>query len=246
MIRIPELLVEKLRAATHVTVLTGAGVSAESGVPTFRGEHGLWKSHRPEDLATPLAFRRDPVLVQDWYRHRRALVQACAPNPGHQALARLETLVPHFTLVTQNVDSLHEQAGSAHVLHLHGSIAQSYCADCGKDADLDAGTSLPVFCLACGGLVRPGVVWFGENLPHDTLEQAENAAAQADVLLSIGTSGVVYPAAALPLIAREHGAFVAEINPERSAIAHQLHLWIGAPAGEALPALVTHLEADHA
>ncbi len=241
-----QTLIDKLRAARHVLVFTGAGVSAESGVPTFRGADGWWKTHRPESLATPDAFRRDPVLVQDWYRHRRKGLAACAPNPAHTAIAHLASLVPHLTLVTQNVDDLHERAGNSGVLHLHGRIRHSYCADCHAPADLDAGDALPIRCDACGGLVRPAVVWFGESLPGDVFREAEAAAQRADVVLCVGTSGIVYPAAALPLLAVECGAYGAEINPEKSALASAMDVWIGEAAGVALPRIVDLVEHTHA
>lgn len=244
---IPDALLHRLAAARAVAVLTGAGVSAESGVPTSRGAGGFYEGHRPEDLASPEGFRPDPVLVQRWYRHRRRLVREVAPNPAHHALVRLAALVPRFTLVTQNVDGLHERAGSPHVLRLHGALMESRCATCARSADLDAGPddALPVRCT-CGGLVRPGVVWFGEALLVDVLEAAEQAATTCDVFLSVGTSGLVYPAAALPGMARAAGAFVAEVNPEPSVLAPHLDAVLAGPAGVVLPALVAALETHRA
>ncbi|ARA95092.1 MAG: NAD-dependent deacylase [Bacteroidetes bacterium] len=239
-----QILVDRLAAARHVAVLTGAGISAESGVPTFRDPDGLWARFRPEELANVEAFLRNPALVQGWYAHRRRLAQEVAPNPGHRALARLEELVPAFTLVTQNVDDLHQRAGSRAVVELHGNLTRSYCIDCRRPAaDAEAGPAHgreegPVRCPACGGLIRPDVVWFGEPLPAEALERATEAAATCDVFLSIGTSAVVYPAAGLPLLAVEHGAYVAEVNVERSAIAAHVHEVVLGPAGTVLPALV--------
>ncbi|HLT46122.1 MAG TPA: NAD-dependent deacylase [Rubricoccaceae bacterium] len=244
-----ETLVRRLAAAERVAVLTGAGISAESGVPTFRDPDGLWQRFRPEELANVEAFLKNPVLVQGWYAHRRAVVEEVAPNAGHEALAELERLVAgrggDFLLATQNVDGLHRRAGSARVVELHGSLARTYCIECGREAGeaeltgFDAGE--PARCPACGGLLRPDVVWFGEMLPEGAMETAAEAAARADVFLSVGTSAVVYPAAGLPLIAKEAGAYVAEVNPERSDIAWRLDEHVRGKAGEVLPALVARV-----
>ena len=223
-------------------MLTGAGISAESGVPTFRDPGGLWQRFRPEELANIDAFLRNPTLVQGWYAHRRKIVEEVAPNPGHDALAALERLVPAFLLATQNVDGLHQRAGSERVVELHGAITRSYCVDCGEpatDGDLGAVESgLEARCAGCGGLLRPDVTWFGEMLPEGAMEAAAEAAATADVFLSVGTSAVVYPAAGLPLVAKDSGAYVAEVNVERSAIAHELDEVVTGRSGEVLPALV--------
>ena len=194
---------EWLRKARRVAVLTGAGVSAESGVPTFRGKEGLWKHYRPEDLATAEAFSRDPRLVWHWYNWRRGLIARARPNPGHYALADIENRSPEFTLITQNVDDLHEQAGSRNVLKLHGDIWQVRCLACDREwIDTRPSISeLPPHC-GCGGLLRPGVVWFGEELPPGAWDRAEKAAREADLLFVIGTSALVYPAAGLVRVAR--------------------------------------------
>ena len=237
-----ETLVERLARAERVAVLTGAGISAESGVPTFRDPGGLWQRFKPEELANIDAFLRNPALVQGWYAHRRKVVEDVAPNPGHDALAALERLVPEFLLATQNVDGLHQRAGSERVVELHGAITRSYCVDCGETADDDdlgaIGRGLEARCAGCGGLLRPDVTWFGEMLPEGAMEAAAEAAASADVFLSVGTSAVVYPAAGLPLVAKEAGAYVAEVNVERSAIAHELDEVVLGRSGEVLPALV--------
>ncbi|MEM1043459.1 MAG: NAD-dependent deacylase [Bacteroidota bacterium] len=237
-----DTLVERLARAERVAVLTGAGISAESGVPTFRDPGGLWQQFRPEELANIDAFLANPVLVQGWYAHRRAVVEEVQPNPGHTALAELERMVPHFLLATQNVDDLHRRAGTERIVELHGNLTRSYCADCGTPAtrgDLAAiEDGAEARCRVCGGLLRPDVVWFGERLPEGAMERAAEAAAQADVFLSLGTSAVVYPAASLPLIAREAGAYVAEVNVEPSAIAGEMSEVVLGPSGEVLPALV--------
>ncbi|MEM6553398.1 MAG: NAD-dependent deacylase [Planctomycetota bacterium] len=242
-------LLEALRDAQHLFILTGAGTSAESNLPTFRdpGPHrGLWDNHRPEDLASPDAFADHPARVQSWYAHRRRAALAAQPNPAHHAIAQLAERVPTLTLVTQNVDGLHQRAGSKDVLELHGSLHRWHCPNTGEpvdDATLNAHLpqtpdNPPLRSPSGTGYVRPGVVWFGEGLPTDVLAEAEAKARTADVALSIGTSALVYPAAALPLLAKHAGAFTAEINPQPSAIAHQLDATITKPAGVALPALL--------
>lgn len=250
-----ETLVDRLATARRVAVLTGAGISAESGVPTFRDPGGLWQRFRPEELASVDAFLRNPVLVQGWYAHRRRLMEEVVPNAGHAALAELEALVTArprgaFLLATQNVDGLHRRAGSRNVVELHGTITRSYCIDCAKDATDDELAVLAeereARCSGCGGLLRPAVTWFGELLPAGALEAAAEAAAQADVFLSVGTSAVVYPAASLPLIAAEAGAYTAEVNPERSAIADALDEVVLGRAGQVLPALVAAVRAREA
>jgi NAD-dependent deacetylase len=229
----------RLRVAQHVCVLTGAGVSAESGVPTFRSAGGLWAQYDPTELATERAFRRDPDLVWGWYSWRRTLIAGVEPNPGHRALAAFPDVFSRFSLITQNVDNLHRRAGSAEVHELHGNIEHSRCIDCGKayHEDLAPPTETALPC-DCGGFIRPGVVWFGESLPEDELRFAQAAAADCDVFISVGTSGLVYPAADLPRIARRAGAYTVEINPEPSVLAPQLDEQIPLPSGQALPAIL--------
>jgi NAD-dependent deacetylase len=232
-------LADRLRRAGRLTAVTGAGVSAASGVPTFRGPDGLWKSHRPEDLATPEAFARDPRLVWEWYDWRRTLIAKCRPNAAHDVLARWSGTIG-FTLVTQNVDGLHELAGTNHVVRFHGSIWELRCATgCGAPPWEDRTApfaDLPPACPRCGGIARPGVVWFGEPIDRDVLARAE-AATRCDVLLSIGTSSVVYPAAGLVHAAHARGAFVAEINPVATEVTAELDLAVDMAAEVALPRL---------
>jgi NAD-dependent deacetylase len=225
-----------LRAASSVVVLTGAGISAESGVPTFRGQGGLWKKFRAEDLATPEAFARDPRLVWEWYDSRRAALAQVAPNAGHRALAELEARKPRFTLVTQNVDGLHDRAGSRNVLKLHGDIWTLRCLKCGSERR-DERTPLPELPprCECGGMLRPGVVWFGERLPPDAWERAQKATREAAVLLVVGTSATVYPAASLIPLARSAGARVIECNVEETPFSSGLDLSVRGRAGELLP-----------
>ena len=225
-----------VRSARRITVLTGAGISAESGVPTFRGAGGLWRDFRAEDLATPEAFSRDPVLVWEWYDWRRQLIAKAEPNAGHRALVKLGD---RATIVTQNVDGLHERAGSTNVLRVHGSIWHVRCLRCGVETE-DLRVPLPQFppLCPCGGTLRPGVVWFGEGLPPAVWDNAEKAARNADLLLVVGTSAVVYPAASLVPLARRAGAKVVEINPGETPISATVDFSFRGAAGEVLPELI--------
>ncbi len=235
----PRELLSYLRSAERVTVLTGAGVSAESGVPTFRdAQSGLWAHYDPRELATPEAFRRNPALVWDWYAYRRHLVTAARPNPAHYALAALEARFPTFALVTQNIDNLHREAGSQNVIELHGNILKVRCFECGDFAKTWGEDEKPPRCEHCGGLLRPDVVWFGEALPREALKAALRATETCQVFFSIGTSGVVEPAASLPFLAKSQGAVVVEINLERTPLSEHADYAFYGPAGEILPALV--------
>jgi NAD-dependent deacetylase len=221
-------------------VLTGAGISAESGVETFRGSNGSWSKLKPEELANFDAFMRNPELVWEWYNYRKTLIHDVKPNPGHYALARMQELVSDFTLVTQNIDNLHIRAGSKNVLELHGNIERSYCIDCGKfaaDVEVSSENKVP-HCPTCNGIIRPDIVWFGEMLPEGVFEAAAEAANRCELFLTVGTSAVVYPAASLPLIARKNGAYIVEINMERTEISHNVHETLLGKAGEILPQLV--------
>ena len=230
---------EWLKQARSVAVLTGAGVSAESGVPTFRGADGLWKRHRAERLATPEAFASDPKLVWEWYDWRRSVLSGVKPNAGHYALAELEKRTPNFTLITQNVDGLHELAGSLNVLRVHGSIWMLRCLECGREQE-DRRTPLPEIPprCACGGMLRPGVVWFGEALPAAVWRAAETAARSCDLLLVIGTSALVYPAAGLAHLAKSSGARVVEINVAETPLSREIDEFLLGPSGELLPQLI--------
>jgi NAD-dependent protein deacetylase/lipoamidase len=216
---IPEDLLQILRSANEVVALTGAGISAESGIPTFRGEDGLWSKLKPEELADFDAFLKNPQLVSEWYEHRRQITRISRPNPAHLALVEMEQLFRRFTVVTQNVDDLHRRAGSRNVAELHGNIDHNYCIRCGKrydGADFDALESF--HCPVCGGLIRPDIVWFGEMLPQDQWEMAESAAADAEVMFVVGTSSVVFPAAELPMTVRRGGGKIVEINIEQTPL----------------------------
>ncbi len=229
-----------LAQAARWFVLTGAGISAESGIPTFRGAGGLWEGARPEVLASAEGFRRDPALVWRWYRWRRGIVLDAAPNAGHGALAALERRVRAFCLATQNVDGLHRRAGSREVLELHGSILRARCFEgCGARTDEDPAREVPL--CRCGAPLRPDVVWFGEALPEEIIERAFREAERCEACLVVGTSGVVHPAAALPLVARRASAAVIEINPEDTPLSAACDATLRGPAAEILPALVRML-----
>jgi NAD-dependent deacetylase len=226
-----------------VCVLTGAGISAESGVPTFRdAQTGLWARYKPEDLATPEAFERDPRRIWEWYEWRRDLVRTAEPNPGHQALAELQRRFPRFTLVTQNVDGLHQRAGNTDVIEYHGNILRDRCSAEGVVAGRSPAsiTGLPE-CARCGELLRPDVVWFGEAIPRNELLIADAAAADCDVFIAIGTAAVVYPAAGLAERARHAGAKIVELNSERTALSGAADIVVQGAAGVLLPQLLRAL-----
>jgi NAD-dependent deacetylase len=236
---------ERIASVRSIAVLTGAGISADSGVPTFRGATGLWRTYRAEELATPDAFARDPRLVWEWYDWRRALIAAARPNAGHDALAALERYGERrhsrFTLMTQNVDGLHAEAGSRSLLELHGNIWKLRCTACGA-VSTDRRVPLPLTpelpnCVPCGGLLRPHIVWFGESLDPTIMRSAIDAATSCELLLVIGTSGVVQPAASLVSMAREAGAWIVEVNPEQSTNS-AVHCWVAGRAAEIMPRLV--------
>ena len=233
-------LARQIQSSTRITVLTGAGVSAASGVPTFRGKEGLWKNFSPDQLATEQAFRRDPRLVWEWYNWRRELVSRCQPNAAHQVLAAWSKRFPGFTVITQNVDGLHERAGTQNVIRYHGSIWEVTCWNRCKSSpprwwdDTVPFTTIPPVCQNCGGLVRPGVVWFGESI-DPAIAARSLEAAQCDLFLTVGTSAVVYPAAGLTFEAKDHGAFTVEINPEATPASSEVDLAIQGPAEAVLP-----------
>jgi len=266
---LPANVVTALREAGHIVVFTGAGVSAESGIPTFRDAlTGLWARFDAMALATPEAFMADPALVWGWYEWRRLAARRALPNPAHRAIAelawRLGERGARLTLVTQNVDDLHERAGSPAVLHLHGGLHQPRCFDCAQPftppaeaaavADRSAPTGWsaqtleadgqrlePPPCPACGGLIRPGVVWFGESLPTDALSAAFDAAERCDLLISVGTSGVVEPAASIPRVAAQAGAWVLHVNPQPVPARGHRTVQLSGAAGEVLPRLVAQV-----
>ena len=235
------MLVNALRDARHVCILTGAGVSAESGVPTFRdAQEGLWAQYEPQDLATPEAFLADPALIWRWYRWRRKIVADAKPNPGHYAIARLAELIPRVTLITQNVDSLHQCAGSTDVIEFHGNLFEDRCFADGTLVAGDDSLDVPM-CPDCGGKLRPGVVWFGEAIPDTALNESCASASDCDVFLSVGTSSLVYPAAGLADLARDNGATLVEINPNSTMNAVDFDFALAGKSGVVLPELVESL-----
>ena len=240
-IDLPSDLVDRLRRAKRIVAFTGAGISAESGLSTFRDtQTGLWAKYRPEDLATPQAFQRNPRMVWEWYEWRRGFVANAEPNPAHHALAQIEAKRPGFFLATQNVDGLHARAGSRSLVELHGNIRRTICFNHRHLAERwDPVDEPPPLCPRCGSMLRPDVVWFGETLPEEALRRAQEAAAQCDLFLSIGTSTLVYPAAELPFIAGSNGATVIEINPDFTPLSKLASFVLREKAGTALPAIAS-------
>ena len=236
-------LIQRLKNANHVAVLTGAGVSAESGVATFRDPDGLWAKFNPMELASVDGFMSNPNLVWEWYMYRVDVVNNVIPNPGHKAIAKMEKLFKKFTLITQNVDRLHQRAGSSKAVELHGNIVTNRCFDCSTQFEDEIDTSskeLPK-CKECGGKIRPNVVWFGEMLPTEAIKEAESAAYSCDVFFSVGTSAEVYPAANLPHLAKQFGAYVIEVNPNKTPLTSYVDIHLEGPSGEVLPKLLENL-----
>jgi NAD-dependent deacetylase len=240
-------LAQAVHAARTVAVLTGSGLSADSGVPTFRdAQSGLWAHYRPEDLANPEAFERNPATVWQWYRARRQTLASIAPNEGHRALADLAHTLADLRLITQNVDGLHQEAGHPDVVEFHGNIRLNRCHDEGRAVEVDDAVDTPPPCPHCGGLVRPGVVWFGEAIDAGAIERAKAAAQACDVFLSVGTSAEVHPAAGLADLARRSGARIAEINPDATALSDRVTWTVRDSAARALPQLRQLIRDKHA
>jgi NAD-dependent deacetylase len=233
-----------VKNAKSIAVLTGAGVSAESGIPTFRSNGGFWRQYRFEDLATPQAFARDPKFVWTWYEERRRGIAKTKPNAGHEAIAEMERRTPSFTLITQNVDGLHDQAGSKNIIKLHGDIWVLRCQSCRREETTrEELNDLPPYC-DCGGMLRPGVVWFGEMLPEGAMESASEAVKNADLFIVAGTSAQVYPAAGLIPLAIRNGATVIEVNPEETGFSADVTYALRGTSAEMLPKLLSSEEAD--
>lgn len=233
-----------LKHSRSLFVLTGAGISAESGIPTFRGKDGLWKSYSAMDLATPEAFQKDPVLVWEWYHWRQEIIRNARPNPAHTALVALEKHIPSFMLLTQNVDNLHQRAGSMNVLELHGNIFRTRCLECSGTCMIgteDIKQKVPLPVCSCGGILRPDVVWFGEMIPQDIWQNALTFLAHADTALICGTSGIVWPAAAIPEYAQQHNVHTIELNIEKTPISSIVEIFLEGKAGELLPDIVNSL-----
>jgi len=237
-------LIEVLQKASRVAILTGAGISAESGIPTFRGEEGLWKKYRPEELATPTAFSQDPKLVWEWYDWRRGIIGQKEPNPGHKVIARWEETFPTVSLITQNIDGLHQKAGSKNIWELHGNIWKLRCTEEGTITE-NYNTPLkeiPPLCPNCGALLRPHVVWFGESLSPTILQKSIQLSSECDVMFVIGTSAVVQPAASLPFEASEAGAKIVEINLDPTPLSLYADFSIRGKSGEILPLIDEELK----
>lgn len=233
------LLKEKVASARSITVLTGAGISADSGVPTFRGADGLWQSFRPEELATPEAFARDPILVWQWYNWRRERIAETVPNAAHEAIVELERRCPSFWLITQNVDGLHRAAGSAKLSEIHGNIWMTRCTGCrAVEPNRDIPIAIPPRCGSCGALQRPHIVWFGEALSSGDMACCAEAVESCELFLVIGTSGMVYPAAGFASAAKNAGAFVAEINTEKTPQSGSVDLSLRGRAKDLVPLLL--------
>lgn len=240
MINLPEKFIQRLKTADSIVFFTGAGISAESGIATFRGEDGIWKRFRPEELANFDAFMSNPDRVWEWYQYRREIVHECEPNPGHYAIAEFEKYFTRVTVVTQNVDGLHARAGSKEIYEVHGNIERNYCIQCKTFYDspeIKESEKTPK-CDKCGGLIRPDVVWFGESLPMDIFTAGETAAAKSDICFVVGTSAVVYPAAYIPLSAKQAGSYIVEINLDSTEISGTVDLAIQGKAGEVLPEIL--------
>ena len=241
---IPDVLINRLRKANNIAILTGAGVSAESGIKTFRDPDGLWAKFDSRELASVDGFMSNPQLVWEWYQMRVGVINDSKPNPGHFAIAEMENMFDVFALITQNVDRLHQQAGSKKVLELHGNIVENHCFSCKKP--FNGETNLPdqqlPKCPECGGNIRPNVVWFGEMLPVAALNNAELAAEACDIFFTIGTSTEVYPAASLPLMAQRNGAFVVEVNPNQTSFSKKADVQLAYPSGIAMPEIVRILK----
>lgn len=240
---VPEELINLLKKAKKVSVLTGAGISAESGIPTFRGEDGLWKKYRAEELATPYAFAKDPVLVWEWYNWRREIIGKAQPNKGHLTIAKWENLFPSFWVITQNIDGLHRLAGSKNIVELHGNIWKVRCT---KEGTIEENTEIPLKeippkCKNCGALLRPHVVWFGESLDPGDIEMAEEISLSSDVMFVVGTSSVVYPAASLPFLTKRKGGIIVEVNISETPLTSYADFFFKGKAGEILPEIDSKL-----
>ena len=221
----------------RIVVFTGAGVSAESGIPTFRGNNGLWKRYNPQELANPVAFKNNPQLVWNWYNYRREIIKKTEPNKAHHILADMEKLFKNFTLITQNIDGFHQKAGNKNIIELHGNIWRNKCSSCGKKYGYIESNNVPI-CKECGGLIRPDVVWFGESLDSFSLEKAYSISKNAEVFIAVGTSAVVYPAAYLPEIAKESGAYLIEVNLERTPITEYADFYLQKTATKGMSLII--------
>lgn len=234
--------IDKLSESRRIVFFTGAGISAESGIPTFRGKDGIWNKLKPEELANFNAFLRNPQMVWEWYNHRKKIIHESEPNNGHLAIAEFEKYFDDVTVVTQNIDNLHRRAGSTKIYELHGNIERNYCIKCHTyyNEELDFSEGVPK--CKCGGLIRPDVVWFGEFLPADQLEESEKATIRSDVFFVVGTSAVVYPAAGLVYTAKRSGSFIVEVNIEQTEVSSIADVSFFGEAGKVLPAILEKIK----
>ena len=236
---------EKLETAEKILFFTGAGISAESGIPTFRGKDGIWNKLKPEELANFDAFLKNTDLVWEWYQHRRQIVRESRPNSGHLAIAEFEKYYNEVSVVTQNIDNLHRRAKSTNIYELHGNIERNYCIDCHKwfnDIEVDETNKKAPKCDECGGLIRPDIVWFGEILPQETFSTGERKAAESDICFIVGTSAVVYPAAYIPITAKQSGSYLVEINIESTEISGYVDESFFGEAGKVLPQILEEVK----
>lgn len=242
---IPSILIDKLKSAKTVVFFSGAGISAESGIPTFRGKDGIWNKFRPEELASFNAFIRNPQLVWEWYNYRKSIVHQSKPNAGHLAIVEFEKYFEKAIVITQNVDNLHRRAGSKIIYELHGNIEKNFCVKCKKryDDELEFKDGVPE--CSCGGLIRPDIVWFGEFLPPVQFNLSEKAAISCDIFFIVGTSAVVYPAASLVKVAKSHGAFLVEVNIEETEASSIADVSLFGESGKVLPQIVEQLKLAH-
>ncbi|RJP62252.1 MAG: NAD-dependent deacylase [Ignavibacteriales bacterium] len=236
-------LFEKLKTAKKILFFTGAGISAESGISTFRGAGGIWNKLKPEELANFNAFLKNPDMVWEWYQYRRKIINETKPNPGHISIAEFQNYYDEVVVSTQNVDNLHRRAGSKIVYELHGNIERNYCINCGKNynsPDFNFTDKAPR--CECGGLIRPDIVWFGEYLPQDVFSASEKAAEECDVCFVVGTSAVVYPAAQIPMLAKRTGAYLVEVNIEETELTYRADLSLIGKSGEVLPQILEEVK----
>lgn len=243
---LPASLIEHLKTAKSVVFFSGAGISAESGIPTFRGKDGIWKKFRPEELANFDAFIRNPELVWEWYNYRKTIIHNSKPNDGHYAIVEFEKYFDEVIVITQNVDNLHRRAGSKIIHELHGNIEKNFCVSCKKRYDYDLELKEGVPRCTCEGLIRPDVVWFGEFLPADQFHASEKAAQNCDIFFIVGTSAVVYPAASLVEVAKNSGAFLVEVNIEETEATSLADVSLFGESGKVLPKIVEHIKLMHA
>jgi NAD-dependent deacetylase len=242
LVKFSEEFLERISAAHNIVFFTGAGISAESGIPTFRGKDGIWNKLNPEELANFNAFLKNPQLVWEWYNHRKKIIHESQPNQGHLAIARFETLFDKVSVVTQNIDNLHRRAGSSTVYELHGNIERNFCIKCRKQYNTEPDFSSGVPKCSCGGMIRPDVVWFGEFLPQDQFRKAEIASVNSDIFFIAGTSAIVYPAASLIFTAKENGAYLAEVNIEETEVSSVCDVSFFEKSGTILPALIEEVK----